>query len=226
MKNLTLLAITLFIASLSFSQDVITKTDGTEIEAIVLKVSDDEIEYRKFDNQEGPIYSVSRDKVFMINYSNGSKDVFPIDNLQDTVKVESSSIDEEELVYHRGVWYKGKKINTKQIRELYSDYPDALKEYNKSKALMGLSIPMAFVGGGLLGYSLAYSAFEGPVPIGFWITGGVFTTLGIIAGAAADGKVKSSVKIYNRALKYSNSTSYIDVKFGLTQYGIGVNLRF
>ena len=34
------------------------------------------IKYKKWENLEGPVYNIDKKEVFMIKYSNGSKDVF------------------------------------------------------------------------------------------------------------------------------------------------------
>lgn len=57
------------------AQDIILKNDATEIQAKVLKVNPDEIEYKKWDNPDGPTYTVPAAEVFIIKYRNGSKDV-------------------------------------------------------------------------------------------------------------------------------------------------------
>jgi len=57
-------------------QDIIYKTDHTIIEAKVLKISGTEVEYKRFSNQDGPVYSISRALIQMIIYQNGEKEVF------------------------------------------------------------------------------------------------------------------------------------------------------
>lgn len=57
------------------AQDIILKNDATEIQAKVLKVGNDEIEYKKWDNPDGPTYTVPATDVFIIKYRNGAKDV-------------------------------------------------------------------------------------------------------------------------------------------------------
>ena len=60
----------------SFSQDVITLSNGTEIETKVIKITDSEIEYKKWNNQEGPSYVEKVSNVSSIKYQNGNKDTF------------------------------------------------------------------------------------------------------------------------------------------------------
>lgn len=58
------------------SCDNIILKDGTEISAKVEEISESIIKYRRCDNLSGPLYSISKSKVFMIKYSNGNKDIF------------------------------------------------------------------------------------------------------------------------------------------------------
>lgn len=77
MKHLLFLCSLLLLGSLGLSgQDVITKKTGEDIQAIILEVGSNEVKYRKFDNQEGPIYVLLKKDILMIRYKNGSKDVF------------------------------------------------------------------------------------------------------------------------------------------------------
>lgn len=50
------------------AQDVIIRKNGDEIQAKVLAVSDSEIDYKKWSNQNGPTYTMSKNDVFMIKY--------------------------------------------------------------------------------------------------------------------------------------------------------------
>ncbi|MBO7572352.1 MAG: hypothetical protein J6T48_09395 [Bacteroidales bacterium] len=57
------------------AQDVITLKSGDEIQAKVTEVGQSEIKYKRFDNPDGPVYSIGKGEVFMIKYENGSKDI-------------------------------------------------------------------------------------------------------------------------------------------------------
>jgi len=59
-----------------FAQDIIMLKTGDDIEALIEKVGAEEIEYKKWDNQTGPVYVIKKSDVFMIKYRNGSKDLF------------------------------------------------------------------------------------------------------------------------------------------------------
>lgn len=75
MKKL-LIILMFFCSTNGFAQDIIVKKDGSTIAAKVLEITQNEIKYKKFNNQNGPIYNILKTEVFSINYSNGSKDVF------------------------------------------------------------------------------------------------------------------------------------------------------
>ncbi len=64
-------------------QDIINLKDGNEIYAKVLKIGENEVEYRKFSNLEGPIYTKNKAEIVSIKYQNGSLDNF---SSKDTAK--------------------------------------------------------------------------------------------------------------------------------------------
>jgi hypothetical protein len=61
---------------LCFSQDVITKKTGEDIQAKILEVGQTDIKYKKTDNLEGPSFTITKSEVLMVRYSNGTKDIF------------------------------------------------------------------------------------------------------------------------------------------------------
>jgi hypothetical protein len=60
----------------TYSQDVITKKNSEDILAKVVEVTNSEIKYKRFDNQNGPLFTISKSEVLMVRYENGTKDVF------------------------------------------------------------------------------------------------------------------------------------------------------
>jgi len=88
MKIRLLLAACIFSVGAS-AQDMIIKKNGDEIQAKVLTVSDSQVNYKKWSNQDGPTYILPCTDIFMIKYTNGDKDVFGYDS--QTEKEEASS---------------------------------------------------------------------------------------------------------------------------------------
>ena len=75
MKNL-LAAVFLFCSSLCFCQDIISVRAGDDILAKITKVGPTEVEYKKFDNPDGPLYSILKSDILLIKYENGTHEVF------------------------------------------------------------------------------------------------------------------------------------------------------
>ena len=76
MKRLLLIISLICLAGIAKAQDVIVKQDKTEIQALVIRVDDENIEYKKWDNQNGPTFVISVSKVSLIRYNNGDIDRF------------------------------------------------------------------------------------------------------------------------------------------------------
>lgn len=84
MKTLCFL-LTMLCSLTAFAQDNIIFLDGTETKALVKDIGIETISYVKADNTEGPLYTIERNKVFMIQLSNGSSEVITSLDLLKTV---------------------------------------------------------------------------------------------------------------------------------------------
>lgn len=73
-----LLFLLLLSATSAFAQDVIVKKDGSTILSKVLKITANEVEYKKYSNQNGPTYTIAKAEIMSINYSNGDKETFDV----------------------------------------------------------------------------------------------------------------------------------------------------
>ena len=60
----------------TFSQDVIIKLDGTEIESSVIELGTEEIKYKNFNNIDGPTYIILKSEVLKIKFENGDEVLF------------------------------------------------------------------------------------------------------------------------------------------------------
>ncbi len=74
-KSIMSFLLVLILSNYSFSQDVIVKQNGDEIETVIIEITNDNIKYKDFNYQEGPLRNISKIEVFMINYKNGTKEV-------------------------------------------------------------------------------------------------------------------------------------------------------
>ena len=76
MKKLIILFVVLTGFLSAYSQDEITLRSGETLKAKIVEVGLEDITYKKAENLTGPSYTIKKDKVFMIKYENGTKDVF------------------------------------------------------------------------------------------------------------------------------------------------------
>ena len=72
----SLLIWVLLLATKVFAQDVIVKNDGTIIKSKILEVGTTEVRYKKFNNLDGPVYSLRKSDILSLNYENGDTDSF------------------------------------------------------------------------------------------------------------------------------------------------------
>lgn len=85
--------ILLLVPCRSYAQDIITFTDGRQVEASILEVTHDEIKYKKFQNSKSPIYTVYQQKVKTIHYENGD-----VEEYGKNVESAKCVIDQEDVV--------------------------------------------------------------------------------------------------------------------------------
>ena len=65
----------------------------------IIEVGTSEVKYKKIDNLNGPIFSILKSEVSMIQYENGSKDVFKEEmKIKQESSVQSNSKDLSEIV--------------------------------------------------------------------------------------------------------------------------------
>ena len=66
----------LLAATSTQAQDVIVKRDGSTILSKVIEITTTEVKYKRFSNQNGPTYTISKAELQAINYENGEKETF------------------------------------------------------------------------------------------------------------------------------------------------------
>lgn len=99
MKKLLLLLKLSTITGITFAQDNIVLNNGDEINAKIYEIGSTEIKYKKFNNQDGPIYYKSKDEILYIKYANGEKEMFGKNEESNT---NSNTIDKNLLISGSG----------------------------------------------------------------------------------------------------------------------------
>ncbi len=121
-KIFSILSCMLFLGTIS-AQDIIMKKDADEIEAKVTKVGRSDIEYKRWDNPDGPTYTIPVGEVFIIKYENGRTDKmsgYSARSQSGHARFAENEIfpkyqGEVALAYGLGVGYASKVLNTDRI---------------------------------------------------------------------------------------------------------------
>lgn len=71
LRALLIFCLLLALGFVSSAQDIIQKHTGETIEATIVDISPGVIKYTKFNDPQGPVYSISRDQVAQIIYADG-----------------------------------------------------------------------------------------------------------------------------------------------------------
>ncbi len=76
-KKILFCFVLLFGWALSLSaQDIITTKDGTDIQVKILEITPYEVKYKKYDNLNGPIFSMLKSQILIVRYENGGNEIF------------------------------------------------------------------------------------------------------------------------------------------------------
>lgn len=116
----------MILTGICFAQDVLVKKDGSTILAKVLKITETEVEYKDFNNQDGPTRVVSIANLQSINYQNGQKESFSIPSSTHESPVQTPDIVTKETVT--------KFSNDQQLMQMYKSSKQFSPEQKQKKA--------------------------------------------------------------------------------------------
>ncbi len=81
--------------------DLLTLRNGDEINVKVIELTDNLVKYKRCDNLDGPLISITKSKVFSIKYNNGTKEVFKESEVTPPVTAQKNiPIDKSKLRMH------------------------------------------------------------------------------------------------------------------------------
>ena len=221
-----------YIAS-AFAQDVITLKNGNDIQALVQEIGEVDVKYKKFDNPNGPNYTLKKSEIFMIRYAIGSKDVFT-DNIV-TVTTPAPTTEQTSIQNNKGevyfnFWgtlkYRSTKKKVTNVNDLFYNIPEASKNYHSGQTWATVGGAISGGGGALIGFNIAALLMEDnslySAPLLY--TGCGMVILGTIFSSVGTSKTKTAVELYNASVR-RQQISDISLKFGITRSG-GVGLTF
>ena len=237
MKYLLLFSLILSFFKLS-AQDIISTNDGKEIQVIVSEIGINEVKYKRFDNKEGPSYTILKSQIIKIKYKNGQIENFnntslstPIQNNKEGILVKTNSVKYESL--SNAFFVNDGNIPHKEMYSIFSNNPVALKHFKNGKR-EGKYFLLIPAGGVLFLGGLAFKGNEidygGITESNLASLGVVVSIIGIASGfyGLYHKKVhyRKAVFEYNKGI--SNKTSYNStIDFGVMKSGnIGIVYSF
>lgn len=155
----------MMLTGICFAQDVLVKKDGSTILAKVLKITETEVEYKDFNNQDGPTRVISIVNLQAINYQNGQKESFPVSSSTHESPVQTPDIVTKETVT--------KFSNDQQLMQMYKSSkqlsPEQMQKKVKKLRIAGRTVGgILFVGGVVaFGFMGADCDIYMPLGIGF-----------------------------------------------------------
>ena len=186
------LTISFFFTFYCNGQDIITLKNGDEIKSKLTEVEDAAIKYKKFENLTGPTYSLPKGEVFMIQYENGSKEVY---NTPEAISQQNTSAQKPIQQSTQNT------IGSSKYR----------KEIVGGAVMTGLGIPCLVVGasltavGGIISATVTdYRDYDGS---DLWISGACLLGVGTVLTIA--GPIQLSKGIKHRKA-YKSGRAFID----------------
>ena len=227
MKQLFVLFFILCSAT-AFAQDVIVKKDGSTIISKVLEVGKDQIKYKKYDNLNGPTYTIEKSELQAINYQNGAKDTF------------SSPVREENRYLPSNQNDGVQQYNDRALLLMDTEMNSYLKKA-RTYQYVGIIGGLALIGTGIVliavdGKSSATGKADNGVVIpaiacmGAGVAGGI-TCLLIANHYRKLGNMLQSASIWHHEIMFSRGSSLITgidvLKDNYSQQNtLGIGLRF
>jgi hypothetical protein len=242
-KSIVLLAVFLMSMASLVAQDVITLKNGDEVKAKVQEIGLTDVKYKKFENPDGPTYTLLKGEIFMIKYENGEKDVFRDEVVVPPAEVPRKEVPavavapaavasaaetlkiEEAFWGFRVVNDRGRRLNGNEINSLLSEIPEAISLYRAGKQQALIGEICYSVGSFLIGWELGTMLSFPEMTSYTTMTVGVGATVfGFIYYYSGYGKLKRAMTIYNGAKTGRSATS---LNFGVTSSGgIGLTYNF
>ena len=227
MKKFLMVVSMLICGLTAMAQDIIVLKDGDLKQVKVIEVGENDVKYKKWENIDGPTYTISISNILSINYQNGAKDSFA--DYKEKKSDVAQSISEASVNISSSINDKGGKIASN-----ISNFAKKQDLYTRARNLRtwGLIIGGAVLTGGMIG---CFSMGEGAIailPAGLGIVCSCAVAIPMFK-SAAELQEEADLMSCNTLLKY-NVNDYFAVNIQeynfkpnkTRNFGAGVCIRF
>ncbi len=238
MKKIILTLITLIVPLLAISQDVIVKMDGNEILAKVLEINDEEIKYKIFSNQDGPLHVIKKSDVLEIKYPNGTTEI--INEEQEGSNKNNNKHDSKIVRVGSSYYQNSRPLSYPAVTKILGEsnnieISENWRKGNSQKAtstpLIAVGVPLvagAITSGILLGYDILDFELEGNPLFYLCVIGGsagiFLTSYGIHCKTHGKKLANKAIDDYNNSATSLNLKNNVKVSFGLSHSSLGAGL--
>ena len=115
MRYLVLCFSFLLLPLLIKAQDTIVKRDGEKIIAKLAEVNPNNVRYKRFDYQDGPMFTLQKEEIKFIIYANGVKDIFENYVPPPVVRENFSALDLSIQATGKYYYYKERRISEPEM---------------------------------------------------------------------------------------------------------------
>ena len=226
MKKFLMVVSMLICGLTAMAQDIIVLKDGDLKQVKVIEVGENDVKYKKWENIDGPTYTISISNILSINYQNGAKDSFA-DYKEKKTDV-AQSISEASVNISSSINNKGNKIasNISNIAKQQDLYTKA-----RTLEICGwVGFATGFVGSIIWGLNMPEGDEWIPAVVGSILTTGVTASFLI---PASNLRKKAELMSSNTLLQYKvndyfavNIQEYNFKPNKTRNFGAGVCIRF
>ena len=184
MKKIILTLITLIVPLLAISQDVIVKMDGNEILAKVLEINDEEIKYKIFSNQDGPLHVIKKSDVLEIKYPNGTTEI--INEEQEGSNKNNNKHDSKIVRVGSSYYQNSRPLSYPAVTKILgeSNNIEISENWRKGNSQKATSTPLIAVGVPLVAGAITSGILLGYDILDFELEGNPLFYLCVIGGSA------------------------------------------
>jgi len=208
-NKIIFITIIVLTSTLCYSQDIIELKSGSKIKAKVTEISTKQMKYKKFNNINGPTYTINLDKVIMVTYENGERELFS--NKESNSKKLGIS-----KGFYSGFYLGNEKISKKKFKNILNSNTKAYEEYKSGSLNKTLGLIFTSASSAYIGWSIGKKEEVESETI---LIGGIGLVTGIIEIIRGNSLIKKSIKTYNNDQK-------ISYKIKINNDGFGISLRF
>ncbi len=209
--RIQILIIFLFLCiATGYAKDVITKTDGTKIDAKVEEITETVIKYRKASNTTGPVYTIALESVATVSYENGDIDrfnTFQISTASTEIFPEVSTLSDVELISLAESQTNNDNSQSISDSQLVKIYTEEVAIPSEVKSKVNFYRKIGWIGGGSL---LAAGLAAGLILYhyeDYYDTCGIWIAAGAVAGGTwwflYNRKANNLIKKSRRLSSYS-----------------------